>query len=300
MSSFRNLLGIVLAIIAFIAYSSYFVVDERQKALVLRFGEINRTVEQPGLYFKVPFADTVTYIEDRMLIWENNDRPVQDIASQVYIVNAITLARISDPRLFRETLGADLVQAEARVAARLDSALRQTYGRRSFDAALSSDRAVMMREIRDELRKEANTFGIDIVDVRVRRTDLSENVLEQTYNRMESERNALAADIRSKGEATKTRMNAETDRTYTTKLADAQRQSEIMRGEGDGERNKVFAQAFQQDPEFFSFYRSMQAYETGLKSGETRLLISPDSDFFKYFADPHGKLTPGTGTTTPR
>mgnify|MGYP003557784226 CR=1 FL=1 len=131
MSSFRNLLGIVLAIIAFIAYSSYFVVDERQKALVLRFGEINRTVEQPGLYFKVPFADTVTYIEDRMLIWENNDRPVQDIASQVYIVNAITLARISDPRLFRETLGADLVQAEARVAARLDSALRQPHVRLS-------------------------------------------------------------------------------------------------------------------------------------------------------------------------
>ena len=144
MNSIRNVLGIVVAIVAFIAYSSYFVVDERQKALVLRFGEINRTVEQPGLYFKVPFADTVTYIEDRMLIWENNDRPVQDIASQVYIVNAITLARISDPRLFRETLGADLVQAEARVAARLDSALRQTYGRRSFDAALSSDRAVMM------------------------------------------------------------------------------------------------------------------------------------------------------------
>jgi membrane protease subunit HflC len=264
------------------------VVDERQKALVLRFGEINRSVEKPGLYFKVPFADTVTYIEDRMVIWENNDRPVQDIASQVYIVNAITLARISDPRLFRETLGADLVQAEARVAARLDSALRQTYGRRSFDAALSSDRAVMMREIRDELRKEANTFGIDIVDVRVRRTDLSENVLEQTYNRMESERNALAADIRSKGEATKTRMNAETDRTYTTKLADAQRQSEIIRGEGDGERNKVFAQAFQQDPEFFSFYRSMQAYAKSLGTDGTTMVLKPDSEYFKYF----GSKTP--------
>ena len=283
MSSFKNILGIVAAFIAFIAYSSYFVVDERQKALVLRFGEINRTVENPGLYFKVPFADTVTLIEDRILIWENNDRPVQDIASQVYIVDAITLARISDTRLFRETLGADLVQAEARVAARLDSALRQTYGRRSFDAALSSDRAVMMREIRDELRKEADTFGIEIVDVRVRRTDLNENVLEQTYRRMESERNALAADIRSKGEATKTRMNAETDRTYTTKLADAQRQSEIIRGEGDGERNKVFAQAFQQDPEFFSFYRSMQAYTKSMGADGTTMVLNPDSEFFKYF-----------------
>ena len=283
MNSFRNILGVVAAVVAIIAYSSYFVVDERQKALVLRFGEINRSVETPGLYFKVPFADTVTLIEDRIIIWENNDRPVQDIASQVYIVDAITLARIKDTRLFRETLGADLVQAEARVAARLDSALRQTYGRRSFDAALSSDRAVMMREIRTELRKEADTFGIEIVDVRVRRTDLSENVLEQTYRRMESERNALAADIRSKGEATKTRMNAETDRTYTTKLADAQRQSEIIRGEGDGERNKVFAQAFQQDPEFFSFYRSMQAYTKSMGAEGTTMVLNPDSEFFKYF-----------------
>ncbi len=291
MSSFKNILGIVAAVIAFIAYSSYFVVDERQKALVLRFGEINRTVEEPGLYFKVPIADSVTMVEDRILIWENNDRPVQDIASQVYIVDAITMARISDIKLFRETLGADLGQAEIRVAARLDSALRQTYGRRSFDAALSSDRAVMMREIRDELRTEASTLGIEIVDVRVRRTDLNENVLEQTYNRMESERNALAADIRSKGEATKTRMNAETDRTYTTKLADAQRQSDIIRGEGDGERNRVFAQAFQQDPEFFSFYRSMQAYANSLGADGTTLVLDPDSEFFKYFGFQKGSET---------
>ncbi len=290
--NFKSILGIFAAILGFIAYSSYFVVDERQKALVLRFGEINRMVADPGIYFKVPFADTVTNVEDRIFIWENNDRPVQDIASQVYIVDAITLARIVDTRKFRETLGADLGQAETRVAARLDAALRQTYGRRSFDAALSSDRAVMMREIRDEVRKEAVSFGIEIVDVRVRRTDLNENVLEQTYKRMESERNALAADIRSEGEATKTRMNAETDRTYTTKLADARRQSEIVRGEGDGERNKVFAQAFQQDPEFFSFYRSMQAYAKSLGTEGTTFVLDPKSAFFKYFG------TAQTGETT--
>jgi membrane protease subunit HflC len=150
----------------------------------------------------------------------------------------------------------------------------------------------MMREIRDELRKEADTFGIEIVDVRVRRTDLNENVLEQTYRRMESERNALAADIRSKGEATKTRMNAETDRTYTVKLADAQRQSEIIRGEGDGERNKVFAQAFQQDPEFFSFYRSMQAYTKSIGADGTTMVLNPDSEFFKYFGFEKNSGTP--------
>ena len=234
-------------------------------------------------------------IEDRIIIWENNDRPVQDVASQVYIVDAITLARISNARLFRETLGADLLQAEARVAARLDAALRQTYGRRSFDAALSSDRAVMMREIRDQLRQEADTLGIEIVDVRVRRTDLSENVLEQTYKRMESERNALAQDIRSQGEATKTRMNAETDRTYTVKLSEARKQAEIVQGQGDAERNRVFAGAFQQDPEFFSFYRSMQAYAKSLATDGTTMVLKPDSEFFRYFM---GK-PPGTTAPAP-
>lgn len=283
MSTFKTLAIIVAAAVAFGAYLSIFTVDERQKALVLRFGEIQRIVEEPGLYFKLPVADTVTMIEDRILIWENNDRPVQDVASQVYIVDAITLARISDARKFRETLGADLLQAETRVAARLDAALRQTYGRRSFDAALSSDRAVMMREIRDQVRSEADNLGIEIVDVRVRRTDLSENVLTQTYQRMESERNALAQDIRSQGEATKTQRNAETDRAYTEKLAQARKQSEIVRGEGDAERNRVFAQAFQQDPEFFSFYRSMQAYTKSLSDTGTTMVLKPDSDFFKYF-----------------
>lgn len=283
MNSAKTILAVVVAILAFTALSSYFVVDEREKALVLRFGEINREVEKPGLYFKVPFADSVTYIEDRIVIWENNDRPVQDVNSQVYIVDAITLARIDDTRLFRETLGADMGQAEIRVAALLDAALRQTYGRRSFDAALSSERTVMMREIRDQLRTEAKALGIEIVDVRVRRTDLSDTVLEQTYKRMESERNALSADIRSTGEATKTRMNAETDRTYTVKLAEANRQSEIIRGEGEGERNRIFAEAFNKDPEFFAFYRSMQAYKKSLGTDGTTLVLKPDSDFFKYF-----------------
>jgi membrane protease subunit HflC len=274
---------------AVLFYLSYFVVDQKHNALVLRFGDINRVVDEPGLYFKVPFADTVSLIDKRIMIWENNGRPVQDVASQVYIVDAFTLARIKDARLFRETLGADLLQAEARVAARLDAALRQTYGRRSFDAALSSDRAVMMREIRDALREEADTLGIEIVDVRVRRTDLSENVLEQTYRRMESERKALAQDIRSQGEATKTRMNAETDRSTTEKLALAKKEAEIVRGVGDAERNRVFAEAFEQDPEFFSFYRSMQAYGKSLGTQGTTMVLNPDSEFFKYFGG-QGKL----------
>jgi len=286
MNSTTKTILAAFAIVAAIAfYMSYFVVSQTQTALVLRFGDINRVVEKPGLYFKVPFADTVTMVDNRIMIWENNGRPVQDVASQVYIVDAFTLARVKDARLFRETLGADMMQAETRVGARLDAALRQTYGRRSFDAALSSDRSTMMREIRDQLRQEADGLGIEIVDVRVRRTDLSENVLDQTYGRMKSERNALAQDIRSQGEATKTRMNAETDRAVTEKLAQAKKEAEIVRGQGDAERNKVFAGAFQQDPEFFAFYRSMQAYEKALGSNATTMVLSPNSEFFRYFGD---------------
>jgi modulator of FtsH protease HflC len=282
----KSILGFVAAAFLLLLYLSYFVVNEKQKAIVQRFGDINRVVEEPGLYFKLPFADTVTPIEDRIIVWENNDRPVQDVASQVYIVDAVTLVRISNARLFRETLGADLLQAEQRVAARLDAALRQTYGRRSFDAALSSDRGAMMVEIRDQLRQDADTFGIEIVDVRVRRTDLSDNVLEQTYRRMESERNALAQDIRSQGEAAKTRVYAESDRLYTEKVALARKEAEIIKGQADGERNRIYAEAFQKDPEFFSFSRSMQAYLTSMSGQNTTMVLSPDSEFFRYFGMP--------------
>lgn len=283
MRSIRNTFGFIAAAIAVVAYLSYFVVDERQKVILQRLGEISRIVDKPGLYFKIPFAETVTPVEDRIIIWENNDRPVQDKASQVYIVDAITLARISDARLFRETLGADLDQAETRVAALLDAALRQTYGLRSFDEVLTSDRTTMMKEIKDKVEKEAAALGIDIVDVRIRRTDLDGAVLDATYERMRSERNALATNTRSTGEAFKTRMNAETDRLYIEKTATARRDAEIMRGQGDAEKNRIFAEAFQQDPEFFAFYRSMQAYSRALASKDTMLVLDPKSEFFKYF-----------------
>ena len=283
MSMTKNAIAAVLALALFIAYLSYFVVDERRKALVLRLGEISRIVEKPGLYFKVPFAETVTMIEDRIVVWENNDRPVQDNNSQVYIVDAFTLARISDARLFRETLSADLEQGEIRIAALMDAALRQTYGRRAFSDTLSSERATIMHEITEQVRNEAKPLGIEVVDIRIRRADLDGAVLEATHNRMKSERNALAANTKAKGEATKIRVFAETDRAFIERTANAQRQSEIIRGEGDAERNKIFAEAFTKDPEFFAFYRSMQAYSKALANGDTTMVLDPKSDFFRYF-----------------
>ncbi len=288
-------IGLLVALVAFVGYLSYFVVDEREKALVLKFGEISRIVEKPGLYFKIPVMETVTKIEDRIVVWENNDRPVQDSNSQVYIIDAFTLARIQDARLFRETLGADLNQGENRIASLMDAALRQTYGRRPFADTLSANRSVIMKEITDRVRAEAKPLGIEIVDIRIRRADLDGAVLNATHERMKSERNAIAANTRSEGEANKVRVTAETDRIFTERTANARRQSEIIRGEGDAERNKIFAEAFEKDPEFFAFYRSMQAYSKALANGDTTMVLDPNSDFFKYF----GTQTKGQAAPTP-
>ena len=282
MNLFRSSGVIILVILGLIVWSSTFIVDERKKALVLRFGEINRIVEKPGLYFKIPVADEVVPIEDRMILWTSDNMSVQVVDGRRYLVDAVTMARIVNAQRFRETVSADLTRAWDRIRTRLDAALRQTYGKRTFDAALSKDRAVMMREIRDQVRSEALNNGIEIVDVRIVRTDLMEEVLKNTYERMSSERIAEAKDLRGRGEARKIEIMAQADRAYTEKLADARRQSEVIRGEGEGERNKIFAEAFQQDPEFFSFYRSMQAYAKSLSSSGTTLVLKPDSDFFKY------------------
>lgn len=283
MNLLRNTVLFVLGAVIIVAYMSVFVVDEREQALVVRFGEISRIVDQPGLYFKMPVAETVVKIEDRVIIWESNDKDVQVSDSRQYRVDAVTMVRVVDPQKFRETVSADLDAARSQIERRLDAALRQTYGKRAFDAALSKDRAVMMLEIRDQVRGEAENLGIQIVDVRIRRTDLQADALNATYQRMESERRAEAEDLRGKGRAMNIDRKAQADRKAVEKVSEARRQSEIIRGVGDAERNRVFAEAFNQDPEFFSFYRSMQAYAKSLSSAGTTLVLRPDSEFFKYF-----------------
>jgi membrane protease subunit HflC len=282
MNLFKSSGVIILVILGLVVWSSTFIVDERKKALVLRFGEINRIVEKPGLYFKFPIADDVVPIEDRMILWSSDNMSVQVVDGRRYLVDAVTMARIVNAQRFRETTSADLTRAWDRIRTRLDAALRQTYGKRTFDAALSKDRSVMMLEIRDQVRTEALNNGIEIVDVRIVRTDLMDEVLKNTYERMSSERIAEAKDLRGRGEARKIEIMAQADRAYTERLADSRRQSEVIRGEGEGERNKIFAEAFQQDPEFFGFYRSMQAYAKSLSSSGTTLVLKPDSEFFKY------------------
>ncbi|MEJ2123203.1 MAG: protease modulator HflC [Alphaproteobacteria bacterium] len=274
------------------AYSSVFIVDERQKALVIRLGEIQRTIDQPGIHFKMPIVEELVYVEDRLLFIESLDKSVQVIDGRRYNVDAILMLKIVDPRKFRETVGASLNQVRDRLETRLDAALRQTYGKRSFDSALSKDRAAMMTEIRDQVRSDALSLGVDVVDVRIRRTDLMPDVLKDTYDRMNAERFAEAAQLRAIGDAERRRIRAEAEREAVEMVSKAKRESEIVRGEGDGERNRIFAEAFSRDPEFFAFYRSMQAYPKSLEGNDTTLVLTPDSDFFRYLKDPGGSDRP--------
>ena len=286
------LIVITAAILIFLALSSFFIVNERQQAIVLRFGEIVDVKTEPGIYFKAPFpfleADTVQIIEDRILRFDLDDMRVQVSGGKFYEVDAFVAYRIDDPRVFRQTVSGSIDLAEQRLSTRLDAALRRVYGLRGFEAALSEERASMMREVRDQLRPYAASLGVDIEDVRIRRTDLTSEVSQQTYERMKAERLAEAERLRARGREAAQRIRARADREVVEIVAEAQRESEILRGEGEAQRNAIFADAFQRDPEFFEFYRSMIAYSNALLGTGTTMVLSPDSDFFRYFLNKEG------------
>lgn len=277
----------LLAIVVFLVWSSIFVVNEREQAIVVRFGEIQDVKTEPGLYFKLPFpfidADTVQYVEDRVLRFDLDDIRVQVSGGKFYEVDAFVLYKIADAKTFRQTVSGDQVAAESRLRTRLNSALRTVYGLRGFESALSEERTSMMREVRDQLRPEAESLGLRIDDVRIRRTDLTQEVSQQTYERMKAERLAEAELIRARGNEAAQRIRAIADRQVVEIVSEAARDAEIIRGEGDGERNRIFAEAFSQDSEFFEFYRSMNAYSEALADSGTTMVLSPTSEFFRYF-----------------
>lgn len=275
---------IVLAVVALVVYSATFIVTERDQAIQLRFGEIQRVITEPGIYFKLPtnVVDTVQIVDRRLQTMEIDNNVVQVRDSRQYVVDAFAAYRIVDVKAFRESVTGIMAVAEARLKTRLDSALRRVYGTRSFGDALSDERSAMMREVAEFVRPEAANLGIEIVELRIRRTELPNNVLEQTYDRMRSERLAEAAELRAEGTQEAARIRAEADRQATVLLAEARRDADILHGEGDAERNRIFAEAYGADPDFFEFYRSMQAYSTSLATGTT-MLLSPDSDFFRFF-----------------
>ncbi|AEH88058.1 MULTISPECIES: protease modulator HflC [Mesorhizobium] len=293
----------IAAVILFLIYSSVFVVNARQQALVLRFGEIVDVKSEPGIYFKAPFsffdADTVQLIENRVLRFDLDNIRVQVSGGKFYEVDAFIAYRISDPRVFRAAVSGQIELAEARLRTRLDAALRRVYGLRDFEAALSEQRAVMMREVRDQLRPDATSLGLQIEDVRIRRTDLTAEVSQQTYDRMKAERLAEAARLRARGNEAAQRITARADREVVEIVAEAQKESEILRGEGEAQRSATFAGAYQRDPAFFDFYRSMNAYGTALDNTGTTMVLSPSSEFFRFFRNPDGKEGPANPAPAP-
>ncbi|TKT80112.1 protease modulator HflC [Aquamicrobium sp. LC103] len=292
------IIAAVAAVILFLLYSSIFVVNEREQAIVLRFGEIVDVKTEPGIYFKAPFsfleADNVQMIEDRVLRFDLDDIRVQVSGGKFYEVDAFVAYRISDPRRFRQAVSGSVQLAEQRLRTRLDAALRRVYGQRGFEAALSEERGSMMRDVAEQLRPDATSLGLEIVDVRIRRTDLTQEVSQQTYERMKAERLAEAERLRARGREAAQRIRARADREVVEIVAEARRESEILRGEGEAERNSIFADAFQRDPDFFDFYRSMSAYTAALDGTGTTMLLSPDSDFFRYFGSSAGQPSNGT------
>ena len=279
------ILGVILIAVVYVVFSSLYVVNEREQAIVMRFGEITNVRTEPGVYFKVPtdVVDTVQIVEDRLLRYDVANMTLQVSGGKFYLVDAFMTYRINNARLFRERARGDLNVVESRIATRFTAALRQVYGLREFDAALSEERPQMMREARDLIKPDLADLGVDVIDVRILRTDLTQEVSAQTFERMKAERLAEAAFLRARGQEAAQSLRAIADRQAVEIIASSRRDSEILRGEGEADRSQVFADAYNRDPEFFEFYRSMQSYRTALGSSGTTMVLSPDSEFFSYF-----------------
>ena len=279
----KTILIAVLAVAVFAAVSTIFIVDEREKALVLQFGQVKSVKEDPGLAFKIPLIQEVVRYDDRILSLETQSLEVTPLDDRRLVVDAFARYRIDNVIQFREAVGVGGVRsAESRLERILNAATREVLGSVTSNTVLSADRAALMEGIRDTAKIEAENLGVAIIDVRLKRTDLPTQNLEATFARMRAEREREAADEIARGEEAAQKIRAQADRTQVEIVSEAQKQSEITRGEADARRNSIFADAFGQDPEFFEFYRSMRAYEQAFQSDNTSLVITPEGDFFDY------------------
>jgi len=285
----RKFLLPIIIVLGVGAFFSIFIVKEINQAIVLQFGDPKRIISTPGINFKIPFIQNVVFLDKRIL---NLDAPPEEVIAsdqKRLIVDAFARFKIVDPLKFYISVGNERV-ARSRLSTIINSRIRSVLGTQRLQTLLSADRTNQMALIQDGVNNEAEKFGIKIVDVRIKRADLPPANSEAIYRRMQTERNREAKEFRAKGAEMAITITSTADKEVTVILAEAEKQSEIMKGEGDGQRNKIFAEAFGKDPEFFAFYRAMQAYEKALIGGETSLILSPDSEFFKFF----GNIKPKT------
>ncbi len=281
--------AVVLALLT--AYGALFTVYQTKQALVVRLGQPVRVITEPGLHVKAPLIDTVITVDNRILDLENAPQEVFASDQRRLVIDAFARYRITDVLRFYQTV-TNIEGANLRLSSLLNAALRRVLGEATLIHVVRDDRAALMARVRDQLDREARAFGIEVVDVRIRRADLPEQNSQAVYQRMQTERQRQAASIRGEGNQKSQEIRAKADRDVTVIVAEAQSRGEQVRGDGDAERNRIFAEAYGKDPDFFAFYRSMQAYEAGLRANDTRLVLRPDSDFFKYFGNPAGKETP--------
>ncbi len=273
----------IAAVVIAAGLSSIFTVDEREKALVLQFGEVVTVKEDPGLSFKIPLIQEVVKYDDRILPLDTQPLEVTPADDRRLVVDAFARWRIVDPVKFRRAVGVGgVAKARPRLERILNAEVREVLGSVDSGAVLSADRAVLMNKIRDQARARAQTLGVEIVDVRIKRADLPQQNLAATFERMRAEREREAADEIARGNEAAQRVRAQADRTVVETVSAAQKQADIVRGEADAKRNAIFAEAFGRDQEFFAFYRSLSAYEKSLKASNSTLVISPDSEFFDY------------------
>ena len=281
----QKIILLLSAIIGATIFFSMFIVKEVNQAIVLQFGDPKRIIVNPGLNFKIPFIQNVVYLDKRIL---NLDAPSEEVIAsdqKRLIVDAFARFKIVDPLKFYISVGDERV-ARSRLATVINSRIRNVLGQEELQTLLSVDRIKQMELIKEGVNAEAQNFGINIVDVRIKRADLPQANSEAIFKRMQTEREREAKEFRARGAEMAVTITSTADKEVTVLIADAEKKSEIMKGEGDGERNKIFADAFGQDPEFFAFYRAMQAYETALiGGGDTSLILSPDSEFFKFFGN---------------
>jgi len=274
----------ILVLAGFVVYLSFFTVKEINQAIVLQFGDPKRVIAEPGLQVKIPFIQNVVFLDRRILSLDPAPEEVIASDQKRLIVDAYARFKIVDPLKFYISVGNEMV-ARSRLATIINSRLRSVLGKHSLATLLSEDRTKQMAVIQDGVNTEAEKFGITIIDIRIKRADLPQANSEAIYKRMQTEREREAKQFRARGAEMAVTITSTADKEVTVLLANAKKQSEIMKGEGDGIRNKIFASAFGKDPEFFSFYRAMQAYEKALIGGDTSLILSPDSDFFKFFGN---------------
>lgn len=285
-------LAVVAAVIVLVVFNIFYTVPQAQQAIVLQFGRPVAVVRDPGLHAKMPFLQNVVYFDKRLLDFDADAQEVIMLDQRRMVVDAFARYRIVDPLLFFQSVGTE-ANMRARLGAIVNASLRNVLGQVPFSAVLSNRRSQLMRQISDSVVNEAKGFGVEVIDVRIMRADLHPDNSPAIYARMQTEREREARQERAQGAETAQRIRAEADRDRTVILAEAQRQAQVLRGQGDAEATRIFAEAFNRDPQFYSFYRSLQAYRTAIGEGTT-LVLTPETDFFRFFRDLQGTPQPAT------